>query len=156
MNSGPPGWPVGQDAAARPQGPRPPLQSPPLLPLPRTITPSPACLCSATHSPSPQSRRTSTKTMCSSCISSPTCTTSGLKANTHSKGNDPHPFSHPSTNQARPRLASEIRRDRAVHPLPSPKRAQWTRLFWGQLLTAHCGPGHLLTSKMSLTFGGAG
>lgn len=52
----------------------------------RTVTPWPVYRCWATHSPSPQSLRTSTRTMCSSCTSSPTCTTSGLKANTHLKG----------------------------------------------------------------------
>jgi len=69
-----------------PHWPGPPLHSPLLLTLPRTRTPWPASLCSATHSPFPQSRRTSTRTTCSSCISSPTCTTSGLKANIHLKG----------------------------------------------------------------------
>lgn len=64
------------------------------VPCCRTVTPLPACLCWATHSPFPRSLRTSTKTTYSSCISSPTCITSGLKANTHLKGRCPCPRVH--------------------------------------------------------------
>lgn len=75
-----PGWGLGQAQLLWL-----PLQSHLCVPS-RTITPWPACLYSGTRSPSPRRPRTSTRTTCSSCISSPTCITSGPRANTRLKG----------------------------------------------------------------------
>lgn len=56
----------------------------------RMIIHWPAFPCWVTQSPSPQSLKTSTRTMSSSCISSPTSTTSDRRANTLLRGTRAH------------------------------------------------------------------